>query len=116
MTNPNANDLLRLARAVYPDKPWQVDEERTIPFLGNGMYFYPEHFDSQFIDTLAWLSKNVCCQRFRHGFLELRPLAVVFSIAASGDDSRAVAIDHDGTASGIRAAVVEAAVRVVPGA
>ena len=108
------NAMLELANAVYPDQPWKVDEERTIPYLGNGMYFYPEHFPEQAWDVLAWL---LCHRGERpHRHHELTPWHVKeVYFTDDNEPINASVTMHDGTAAGIRKAIVHAALRCVEG-
>jgi len=113
--------MLRLARAVYSDVTWTSDgggECEDVFDLHEGTIFDPANNSEQFVEVLAWLlspalsmahpkqalftvtSWNVMRSRFEDDCME--PVTM-FSVA------------HNGTPAGIRAAVVEAAVRVAGG-
>jgi len=111
---------LALARAVYPDAARITETQPPVagtPIVqfeigGFSELFNPRVNDTQLIDVLAWLMLAVNCQKYNQGFLEIRPLSVVFGATISGDQSRITVIDHDGTAPSLVAAVVTAAERV----
>lgn len=103
--------MLRLARAVYPEWEWKVDEGRPYRMVRIDRYeiFAPDGHDAQysmasrqFCDVLAWALDNG---------INVRDDEVFWYPTI--ETIRAERISHDGTASGIRAAVVEAARRVV---
>lgn len=105
MTNPNANDLLRLARAVYPGRAYEVTTDLRYGF--NGAYVSGEKFDpannsEQFVEVMAWLLGQDSMNQVDW-----------YGVDYLADGFRC--IPHNGTPAGIRAAVVEAAVRVAGG-
>lgn len=94
------NAMLRLAKQVYPNRDWGVDrvDRRSVSSgCGNALVFFdPINNAEQFCDVQAWLlSRNFVISR----------CAVIGPPEC--DD-----FDHDGTASGIRTAVVQAAMSV----
>ena len=95
---------IALAMAAIPSRKWTYDEGnecvRAVADDG-GMDedFDPENNPSQAWDVLAWLSNNDDPVKFFRGFIAMM--------------MREVAVQHDGTASGIRRAVVQAAERCV---
>ena len=108
---------LALARAAIPSSKWIYDHgmecvRRVCDDGGMGESFDPRNNPAQFVEVLAWLTLAVNCQKYNQGFLEIRPLAVVFGATISGDQSRITVIEHDGTAPSLVAAVVTAAERV----
>jgi hypothetical protein len=109
MTNHNANDLLRLAMVVYPDVTWTSDgggEPETVFDLHEGTIFDPANNSEQFVEMLVWLTTRsaVAHEVYADGTHGL-------FYAPYGADAHDT-IAHNGTPAGIRAAVVEAAVRV----
>lgn len=92
---------LALARAVYPDHNWQ--EHGGDVFMGccEGETFDPENNPSQAVDMLVWLLKTG------------RACVLFDSINVLIVDQAEESFLHDGTASGIRRAVVQAAERCV---
>lgn len=109
--------LLALARAVYPDAV--IESEGGVVFVygkRHREFFDPILHDYQFVDVLAWLLSwalresdpekrfftlgtwNISRMRFDEGLLEP---TICWSVG------------HDGTESGLRAAVTEAGMRVV---
>lgn len=93
--------MLALARAVYPDMVWEANSHHVVAQCnGFCVIFNPAdsrannpNSDEQFADTLAWLLRNGA--RIHPGFVEWK-----------------CDFPHDGTPSGLRAAVTEAGMRV----
>lgn len=78
--------------------------------------FRPHEDAAQAWEVLAWLMRAANSNAFRHGSVDLRPLSLVIGISITGDEGCAIYFDHDGTAAGIRRAIVEAAVMVAEAA
>lgn len=117
MTDPTPDDLATLARemghTVTLDDSGGYGVVRLIATSPRGgqMVFRPHESAAQAWEVMAWLMRSVNCNRYRQGFIEMRPLAIALGQSAEDDTF----IDHDGTAAGIRRAVVEAAIRVAKG-
>ena len=101
-------ELLALARAVYPDTEWFDDAgmcwltaaERTGRAISG---FDPANNSDQAIEVLAWLLRGP-------------RIEVDGDSIFTYDEDRFIDIvyaQHDGTASGLRMAIVEAAMRVL---
>lgn len=92
--------MLRLARAVYPQHKWQQTADGEVFASFRVIPFDPANNADQFCDVLAWLVDAL-------PDLHIAKCSVTYSRNGFHIER------HDGTASGIRAAVVEAARRVV---
>ena len=103
------NKRRALAKAVYPgiEVFWDLDDESAWFYVeGEPATFDPENNSDQFCDVLAWLLTYDLCARVESD--------CVFHDDGSLDYERPLLhVDHDGTASGIRRAVVQAAERCV---
>lgn len=130
MTNPNANDLLRLARAVYPDAQIEivcgevhVSWRSPLPLADGshpvlGLPFDPANNSEQFCEVLAWLlSPALSLAHPEKAFFTVTSWNVLRSrfIDDCLGPVTMFSVGHNGTPAGIRAAVVDAAVRVAGG-
>ena len=73
------------------------------------MYFYPEHFPEQAWDVLGWLMRHDDFEKIGSDCITL------YSSSPHDDLHHYEWVDHDGTAAGIRKAIVRAALRCVEG-
>ena len=117
--------LLALAKAVYPDVDWLAHAYPQgitgTPNRGEHPYnhvyirFDPANNSEQAMEVLCWLIRAANCNAFRFGSVDIRQTAIVIGISMTGDESRASYFDHDNTPASLRAAIVQAACRVVGG-
>ena len=105
--------MLRLARAVYPEKAFIVNDGRVYSIYCE---FDPANNSEQFVDVLAWLLRQRPMHWYdgeeRRVWIELVAGQIHKTIYAEGEYITLQTWNHDCTPAGIRAAVVEAAVRV----
>lgn len=96
---------IALARAVYPDAPWQFDTMHGIVYDGrDGTQFDPRNNPAQAWEVMAWLLQN-------DDEAEINFCQVVYHAEFRNDGY--LLSDHDGTALSLVRAVVTAAERVV---
>lgn len=110
-------NALALARAVYPDAPWQFDTMHGIVYdERDGTQFDPRNNPAQFVDVLAWLVQQ---KNFRSIGRKNVNINVMHARLIRGNEPGIygvrptdIANPHDGTALSLVAAVVAAAERV----
>lgn len=108
--------MLRLARAAIPSVPWQFDDMHGLTYdPRDGTQFDPANNSEQAWDVMAWLEREIgesCGLRVTDSVHAFN--AYAFNVYPY-DGSKTISVKHNGTPAGIRAAVVEAALRAAGG-
>lgn len=111
--------MLRLARAAIPSVPWQFDDMHGLTYdPRDGTQFDPANNSEQAWEVMAWLlSPALSMAHPKQAFFTVTSWNVMRSRVEDDcmEPVTMFSVAHNGTPAGIRAAVVEAAVRVAGG-